>query len=366
MLTRTTALTIAAPVLLPENVTPEQVLFFDIETTGFAADVTTLYLIGCIYRKDGAWVLTQWFADDNKSEADILTAFFELAGKFSLVIHYNGTGFDLPYLAKKCAKYKFDCQLPADSGFDLYKQLAPLRSVLHLPNLKQRSVTEYMGIIRQDPYSGGELIQYYSQFLKARYAHLPEEETYREMLLLHNREDLTGLLQIMPMLGYARLFTDCKVTSPAVTDLEKGEFVIPLTLTCPLPRPLSCGNGQLLLTASGSLGTLRVILCRKELKFFYPDYKDYYYLPEEDMAIHKSVAFYVDKNYRTKAKAANCYSRHTGCFVPQYEELLSPFFKIEYSDKTTWLETTEEFCLDTEALGRYARHLLGHLLKSHT
>lgn len=30
---------------------PEQVLFFDIETTGFSGDTSTLYLIGCLYRE---------------------------------------------------------------------------------------------------------------------------------------------------------------------------------------------------------------------------------------------------------------------------------------------------------------------------
>ena len=51
------------------------------------------------------------------------------------------------------------------------------------------------------------------------------------------------------------------------------------------------------------------------MRHFYSDYKNYYYLPKEDMAIHKSVAAYVDHEYREKCKAYNCYVRKTGTFI---------------------------------------------------
>lgn len=38
------------------------------------------------------------------------------------------------------------------------------------------------------------------------------------------------------------------------------------------------------------------------MRHFYSDYKNYYYLPKEDMAIHKSVAAYVDHEYRENAR----------------------------------------------------------------
>ena len=44
--------------------------------------------------------------------------------------------------------------------------------------------------------------------------------------------------------------------------------------------------------------------CQDTLKYFYDNYKDYFYLPKEDTAIHKSVATYVDKDFRQKAKTA--------------------------------------------------------------
>ena len=97
------------------------------------------------------------------------------------------------------------------------------------------------------------------------------------------------------------------------------------------------------------------------LKFFYQNYKDYYYLPMEDRSIHKSIAFYVDKNYRTKANAANCYSKKTGRFIPQYEEIISPYFKIDYSDKITYFELTNEIINQPDLIKNYIDNVLMHL-----
>lgn len=364
MITKVTTPELSAVPLLPPGIQPEEVLFFDIETTGFAADVTTLYLIGCIRLIEGRWTLTQWFADDAASEAMMLTEFFTLAEQYSCILHYNGSGFDLPYLAKKCEKYHFDYAISSKKSYDVYKLLQPFRHLPGLKNLKQKSVEQYLDISRQDCFSGGELIQYYSMYLKAKYAHLPEEQTYLDMLLLHNAEDLIGLFSLTLMLALPAMLTDAQVDQSATLDMVRGELTIPLTLLHPLPKPLYLRTDQMSLSASDRLGKLRITLCQQELKFFYSNYKDYYYLPEEDMAIHKSVAFYVDKEYRTKAKAANCYSRHTGCFVPQYQEITEPFFKVEYADHISWLEATPEFCQDTELLTKYARHLLIELMHS--
>ena len=47
-------------------------LFFDIETTGFSGDTSNLYLIGCTYFQEGSWNLIQWFADTKAAEKDLL------------------------------------------------------------------------------------------------------------------------------------------------------------------------------------------------------------------------------------------------------------------------------------------------------
>ena len=62
-------ITIKHPIDFPETypldrIGPkEQLLFFDIETTGFSGDTSQLYLIGCVYHDGFGWKLIQWFAD---------------------------------------------------------------------------------------------------------------------------------------------------------------------------------------------------------------------------------------------------------------------------------------------------------------
>ena len=54
---------------------------------------------------------------------------------------------------------------------------------------------------------------------------------------------------------------------------------------------------------------MRAEIFEGEMRHFYSDYKNYYYLPKEDMAIHKSVAAYVDHEYREKCKAYKTFFR---------------------------------------------------------
>ena len=51
------------------------------------------------------------------------------------------------------------------------------------------------------------------------------------------------------------------------------------------------------------------------LKQFFINYKDYYYFPDKDMAIHKSVAEFTDKASRQKATIRTAYSNVSGKFV---------------------------------------------------
>ena len=54
----------------------EDLLFFDIETTGFSGDASRVYLIGAVFWENGGWQLIQWFADTPASEPELLNAFF--------------------------------------------------------------------------------------------------------------------------------------------------------------------------------------------------------------------------------------------------------------------------------------------------
>ena len=61
---------------------PEKLLFFDIETTGFSAYDSSLYLIGTLHFSEGKVILDQFFADSFSSELPVLEAFFEFIRNF--------------------------------------------------------------------------------------------------------------------------------------------------------------------------------------------------------------------------------------------------------------------------------------------
>ena len=95
-------ITIKHPIDFPETypldrIGPkEQLLFFDIETTGFSGDTSQLYLIGCVYHDGFGWKLIQWFADTRQAESELLDAFFVFIKRFKTLIHFNGDRFDIP------------------------------------------------------------------------------------------------------------------------------------------------------------------------------------------------------------------------------------------------------------------------------
>ena len=128
---------------LPKNISPAETVFFDIETTGFAADVTALYLIGCIFRDGNEWKLIQWFADDKESERSVLEAFMKLIKNKRLLICYNGSGFDLPYLRKKFTEHCLNFNEASFKVLDLYREFIPFKSVFKLENLKQKTVESF-------------------------------------------------------------------------------------------------------------------------------------------------------------------------------------------------------------------------------
>ena len=44
--------------------------------------------------------MIQWFSEDIREEALLIKSFFEFIKDYDLLVHYNGSGFDIPYLTK--------------------------------------------------------------------------------------------------------------------------------------------------------------------------------------------------------------------------------------------------------------------------
>ena len=344
----------------------EKSLFFDIETTGFSTNTTKLYMIGCLYtnKETETFHTIQWFLDDYRDESSLILAFIEFSKSYNTLIHYNGQGFDIPYMEDKCKKFNILFNFAHFKHIDLYKKATHIKNIFKTENLKQKTMEKFFDLTREDIFTGGDLISIYSEYMETK------NEQAMNFLSLHNFEDIKGMLTLMDILSYSYIFEEkYDLKTLAIEDyssrdqLPRKDVIIELKLNTPVPKRISFGVNEYYMTAFHNKLKLKIKVYTDELKFFYPNYKDYYYLPEEDMSIHKSVAFYVDKNFRVKAKAANCYSKKTGQFLPQYSEVIKPYFKKEYNDKQTYFEMTDEFLGDGESVLNYVKHVLKILIK---
>lgn len=343
----------------------EQSIFFDIETTGFSPTHSTLYLIGCARRKGDYLCITQYFAEKESEEKLILTAFLDLLREYDTIITYNGIGFDIPYLRAKCLSYDLTEVFSDFEYIDIFKSISQIKHILQLENYKQKTVEKFLQIKRNDLYTGGELIPIYHSYVKHK-----DIELF-DLLLLHNYEDVLGMLDLLPVLSYVRLFyghvgelTDCSLGNSR--DYE-GREILELTLRFrpeyDIPQPLSHRRDDIYLNLNHQQVSFVIKVKQDELKYFFPNYKDYYYLPDEDIAILKSIASQVDKEHRVPAKASTCYTKKAGDFLPEYNsDFITPAFFEKYNDKISYFEMTDNFLEDEAMLVGYAKHLLAVIM----
>lgn len=329
---------------------PEDIVVFDIETTGFAAETTLLCMIGCSFYQDGNWMITQWFNNDGISEREILLSFMEFIKSYKYIMHYNGDGFDIPYIQKKLAHYMLDYTFDNLESVDLYKHVRQFKNILHLDNLKQKSLERFLGINRLDKYTGGDLIKVYEEYL------IKHTDNGKQLLFQHNYEDLEGLMYCCCLLAYKKLKEGAFHVQKM--SVKRNRLFFSLSLDYSLPKRITLGINDILITGYETEATINTPIIDEELKFFFDNYKEYYYLPAEDMAVHKSVASYVDKNYRQQAKRDTCYTRRKGFFISQIDSGIIPGYKREFENTETFIELADSFLQDMNLLNAYARHVI--------
>lgn len=352
------------PSRLAEQLFDEQSIFFDIETTGFSPKHSSIYMIGCARRKGEQILSDQFFAETPEQESEIVNAFLSLLKDYTTIVSFNGVGFDIPFLKAKCDSFHMNIDFTTFHYIDIFKSVSQLKFLLKLPNYKQKTIEEFLGLSRNDRFSGGELINVYTEYVKK-----PDEEK-EELLYLHNYEDVMGLTELLPVLSYLEVFhgqysiTETQMgTFPTLDGSEEKEFFISLRNDFSVPKRVSYQYHNFYLTMKDRTTTLRIPVYSGELHFFYNNYKDYYYLPQEDMAVHKSVASFVEKGYRENARASNCYNRKSGDFLPQYDVVMHPEFRDGYKDKISYFEITEDFSTSDVMLRRYVDHILKLMLQ---
>lgn len=369
----------------------DKIAFFDIETTGLSPNASSLYLIG-LMRFDpnqNQWMLCQWFADNYQSEKKMIQNFLEALADVEFLYHFNGQTFDIPYLLKKCGRHAITpsahCNklLQDKSGtysIDLLKKIRPLRHALSLEKCKQTECERFLHLERTDSFSGADLIPVYSEYMQQKILAPDNAEKLEQVLLLHNHNDIEMMLNLCSLLTYDEYLSDTETGCLFPEETQKTlkaeqTSTEQLTITFPLPAAVpkeitmyacyphndiaeteenktDCLLPKASLTFQKKAAILKIPLYHGTLKFFFPDYKNYYYLPAEDTAIHKSVSAFVDNAYRKKATAATCYTKKEGTFLPdlcmakktaqETSENNLPVFFLQYKGKLLFYELTKE------------------------
>ena len=324
----------------------DKILYFDIETTGLSRKYCSIYLIGAMYFDDGEWMYAQWFADNYNDEANVIMAFQKFIKDYDCLIHFNGNSFDIPFVKDRAEKYNIDLDLDRLKSVDIYKDISSLKNILNLPNLKQITLEEAIGIKRSDPFSGGELVEVYKEYVRTK------DQKLIYPLLLHNREDVLYMGKITEHLSLYDFFNgDFSIRDWSISSykdfegLDKNELVINLeseSSNSITNKDISFNSDNISIIIRDNKCQLKIKTFDGTLKLFFDNYKDYYYLPAEDKAIHKSVSQFVDKEHRVQAKASTCYEKIEDSFIlcPSNMEI-KYVFKDDYKSKNTYIRISD-------------------------
>lgn len=170
--------------------------FFDIETTGFNRRSDIIYLVGMLYfdSEENSWILAQYFANDLADEPILLMEATKKLLSFDTIINYNGNSFDIPFINHKLSEYRIPLQVDKNRSLDLYSLIRKNKNLLEIENLKLKTVEKFLGIYREDIYSGKDCIDFYKDYI------LTGDGELKERLLKHNYDDLYYLIDIIDIL----------------------------------------------------------------------------------------------------------------------------------------------------------------------
>lgn len=171
----------------------ENILLFDIETTGFSRSKDTLVSITAAELLMNHAIIHQWFAESPLDEVQILNDFNALQASKPYHVTYNGHSFDIPFLYCKYQYYNIFTTLNKCKSCDLYRVS---KRVLSLESYKLKHIEKALGIDREDTISGKECIALYEEYLKIG---KPENA---QLILQHNFEDVLNLIYVARVLSY--------------------------------------------------------------------------------------------------------------------------------------------------------------------
>lgn len=342
----------------------DKTLLLNIETTGLSPRSAFVFMIGLGWPERDGWHFRCLLAEKRMDERMLMQSFQDTLKSFNQVLTYGGHSFTYRFLNERWKNYAdsavfSDIEETTDFLFrnirqlDIQKDIAPYRQLLAMTDTKKHTAEQFICYNRNEHLAPKELIHCYTQW------ELSGDSALLTQLTTHHETDMAGLLKLYSLSSYSRFF---RGEFETLTHYAlKGDFChFNLSLKLPVPKPVKTTFENISLSLEYTSAKLVVPVIDTELKYFLPGpVKDYYYLPQEDQAVHRSVACYVDKAYRQKATAATCYIRQRGLFLPAFDQTLQPCFKKAYNEENYYIPyDTEKFDAEPDYLKRYLTALI--------
>lgn len=148
--------------------------------------------------------ILQFFADSPDDEKELLENTIDFLSDFDVIITFNGRAFDIPFLKKRAEFYGIDT-LPLDRMYS-FDMMRVLKYHSHLPeilpNMKQKTVEMYLGDsdLRKDTIDGEASVKLYFSYVDTPASMSKKRENIRDFILLHNRDDIVRLSEMMRIL----------------------------------------------------------------------------------------------------------------------------------------------------------------------
>lgn len=374
----------------------KNIMVFDIDTTSFEAANGCIFLIGTLTYEDNTLISRHYFSESISEETEIIEKFLDIAGDYNVLLSFKGESFDIAFIGKRiyelkkqnsqdrdlCDKLSFlynKLQNIRSRSYDVFNEIHAIKPYMDFTSTKLDALRAKFGQKITERVSGENISKFYVEHIAANklkslleitgkpenvgfipdydpkpiedeLAHIDPDagDRFLENILARNRENMEAVLYIMRLSHLFVMrqghFNICLETDPISLHIQECDFSIEIPLE----------------------------ICELDLKIFYANFKDYYYFPAEDMAVHKSVAEFADAASKKKATSKTAYRKVSGSFVriptayaKSDNNKASNRYKTDYEAEEYYLPLDEIKRLDTEKLKELAYYCVLDYAKEH-
>ena len=211
-------LKIACKISDETEIRPEDIIFFDTETTGLAGGTGTVaFLVGVGRLTGDKFTVRQFFMNDYHQEPSVLNEFASSLEGAKAVATYNGKSFDAPLIKTRSIINRISLELDKYIHFDLLHACRRLYK-MRLERMKLTDIEEnILGVTRKEDIPGSEIPEIFFRYLKYGEKHLLDK------VMEHNVNDIVSLAKISAVLA-------CAYANPAGIEYTGDKYCAARTL----------------------------------------------------------------------------------------------------------------------------------------